>query len=403
MASAETPVSARTDSAGSPEKKKFGLVLQGGGALGAYEAGAIECLYERDMECAIVAGASSGAVNAVTLAAAKTYPPDVLKAMWTEFGTPKLPVPDPIEHYWALSGVPHMYRPRLDYWNFPAWTYVAENKPLKETLERLDWDQVRDWEHMRLFVSASDVENGKTTYFSNLPPEKLPRRPEYPAVLFAVEHVLASGSFPGGFPWTVIGDRFYWDGGLTDNTPLHPVIDNLTKAEAGTMPIYVIDVNTGYEPAKPANLLEVELRGFEMLLQNNLENDTHRAGSYGRFISLLKEVDRILEKVKKLPPQGQPPELAGLLADLLRVKDKKDWRDAMKYDYVRNIHAVDMKKPPGETPFDFAPESIKRRLREGREQMCEYLDSTPPPAAPGSAATSPPGNTPASSSPTTPD
>ena len=103
----------------------------------------------------------------------------------------------------------------------------------------------------------------------------------------------------------MIGDRFYWDGGLTDNTPLHPVIDNLTKARAGTMPIYVIDVNTGYD--KPANLLEVELRGFEMLLQNNLENDTHRAGSYGRFISLLKEVYRILEKVKKLPPQGQSP------------------------------------------------------------------------------------------------
>ncbi len=79
MASAETSVSVKTDSAGSPQrKKKFGLVLQGGGALGAYEAGAIECLYERGMECAIVAGASSGALNAVTLAAAKTYPPDAL-------------------------------------------------------------------------------------------------------------------------------------------------------------------------------------------------------------------------------------------------------------------------------------------------------------------------------------
>ena len=205
MASAETSVSAKTDSAGSPQKKKFGLVLQGGGALGAYEAGAIECLYERGMECAIVAGASSGAVNAVTLAAAKTYPPDVLKAMWTEFGTPKLPVPDPIEHYWALSGVPHMYRPRRDYWNFPTWTYVAENKPLKETLERLDWDQVRDWEHMRLFVSASDVESGETIYFSNLPPEKLPRRPEYPAVHFGVQHVVARGRCSGVSP--LDGDR----------------------------------------------------------------------------------------------------------------------------------------------------------------------------------------------------
>ena len=306
MASAKTSASAKRHSAGSPQKKKFGLVLQGGGALGAYEAGAIECLYESGMECAIVAGASSGALNAVTLAAAKTYPPDVLKAMWTGFGTPKLPVPDPIEHYWALSGVPHMYSPRLDYWKFPTWTYVAENKSLKETLERLAWDQVRDWEHMRLFVSASDVDTGKTTYFSNLPPEKLPRRPEYPAVLFAVEHVLASSSFPGGFPWTVIGDRFYWDGGLTDNTPLHPVIDNLTKAEAETMPIYVIDVNTGYEPAKPANLLEVELRGFEMLLQNNLETDTKRAESYGRFISVLKKVRVILEKCKELPVWAMP-------------------------------------------------------------------------------------------------
>ena len=126
------------------------------------------------MEFAIVAGTSSGALNAVTLAAAKTYPPDALKAMWTEIRTPKLPLPGPIEHYWALSGVPHMYSPRLDYWNFPTWTYVAENKPLEETLERLDWDQVRDWEHMRLSVSASDIENGKTTYFGNLPPEKLP-------------------------------------------------------------------------------------------------------------------------------------------------------------------------------------------------------------------------------------
>ena len=95
-----------------------------------------------------------------------------------------------------------------------------------------------------MFVSASDIENGKTVYFSNLYPKmKLPG-PEYPAVHFGVEHPMASGSFPGGFPWTVIYGRSCWDGGLTDNTPLHPVIDSLT-AEAETMSIYVIDVNTG--------------------------------------------------------------------------------------------------------------------------------------------------------------
>ena len=57
-----------------PGKQKFGLVLQGGGALGAYEVGAVEYLYERGMECAIVTGASAGAVNAAALAGATQYP-----------------------------------------------------------------------------------------------------------------------------------------------------------------------------------------------------------------------------------------------------------------------------------------------------------------------------------------
>jgi len=64
-----------------PGKRKFGLVLQGAAALGAYEAGAIEYLYESGMECAIVSGASSGAMNAAALAGAKGYPPQVLREL----------------------------------------------------------------------------------------------------------------------------------------------------------------------------------------------------------------------------------------------------------------------------------------------------------------------------------
>jgi NTE family protein len=389
MANAETSVSAKAGGAGSPQKTKIGLVLQGGGALGAYEAGAVKCLYDSGMECAIVAGASSGALNAVTLAAAKTYPPDELEAMWNGFKTPEILVPPPagpVEHVGAVE-VPHMYRPRLDYWRLPRWTYAANTTWLKETLERLDWDQVRDPDHMRVFVSATDIENGKTVYFSNLYPKmKLPGL-EYPAVHFGVEHAMASGSFPGGFPWTVIDGRSYWDGGLTDNTPLHPVIDNLTTAEAATMPIYVIDVNTGVG-AIPTNLLQVVLREFEILLQNNLATDTHRAATYLQFITLLKEVNRILEQkeakrileeVKKLP--SAPSGLADLLAELLEVKGMEDWEEAMTYDPVRNVHAVDIMKPAGESPGDFTGEAIERRLDYGYRQMRGYLDSLPPATA----------------------
>lgn len=97
-----------------------------------------------------------------------------------------------------------MYMSRLDYWNILNWTYFSYTTPLKRTLEDLlDWDQVRDPEHMRLIVSASGVENGETAYFSNLDPDGP----------FRVEHVLASGSFPIGFPWTLVRHRAYWDGG----------------------------------------------------------------------------------------------------------------------------------------------------------------------------------------------
>jgi len=342
MASAETSAS---EKAGSSQKKKIGLVLQGGGALGAYEAGAIECLYEHGMECAIVSGASSGAVNAVMLAAAKDYPPDVLKKMWREFAVdPKLPLPSPIRHSWSAFGVPHMYQPRLDIWEAQTWTYFANNTPLKETLEQLDWDQVNDPDHMRVFLSATNVDNGQKQYFSNTDGQHL-----------AVEHVLASGSFPGGFPWTVIEGRRWWDGGLAENTPLKPIIEHLKDNEAETMPIYTIDVNTGAGPT-PTNLMEVWLRMFEILLQNSMEADMKRAGSYGRFIKVLKEI----EKNKYVPEDAE-------------IRNSPDWKKVMDYVHLRHLHVIDMKKPGGDSPSDFAPESIERRLAEGREQMCAHL------------------------------
>ena len=367
MAGAETSVSAETGSGGSPQKK-FGLVLQGCAALGAYEAGAIKCLYERGMECTIVAGASSGALNAVKLAAAKN-PPDELEKMWKGFASDaKFPPLLPIK-----TEVPHMYSARTDYWALLSWTYGAYNTPLREMLEGLDWAQVRNPDHMRVFVSASDIENGKTVYFGNVPPGSLPEgQPEYLGGRFGVEHALASGSFPGGYPWTVIDGRTYWDGGATDNTPIHPVIDNLKdEKEAETLPIYVIDVFTG-AGSKPTNLLEVELRFFELLLQNNLETDTKRAQRYALFISLLKKVDGILGNV---PAQTQP----GPLAELLEIKRTKDWEFAKKYYLVPNVYAVDIKKPAEDNPADYTREAIERRLQQGYEQMCEYLASQPTP------------------------
>ena len=119
-----------------------------------------------------------------------------------------------------------------------------------------------------------------------------------------------------------------------------------------------------------------------MLLQNNLENDTHRAESYGRFISLLKEVYRILEKVKKLPPQGQSPELAGLLAEnILRVKGKKDWGDSIKYGTMSPEYTCGRHEETARgDPLRFAPgvdqASHPRRTRANAASTSSW---TPPP------------------------
>ncbi len=331
-------------------KRKFGLVLQGGAGLGAYEAGAIEYLYENDMECAIVAGASSGAVNAVALAGAKGYPPDVLKELWGKFSVdPKIPfLPPRIRQSWALFGLPHMYTWRRDYWNILNWTHMVDNSPARRTLkELLDWDQVRDPGHIRVFVSASGVENGETAYFSNLDPD----RP------LAVEHVLASGSFPGVFPWTVIRNRAYWDGGLTDNTPLKPIIENLRGNEPETMPIFMIDVHSSSAP-RPASMQEVMHRMFEILLHNNLQSDSQTAKRYTRFISVLKQVDEQL-------PADAP------------VRQEKDWDAVMNYALIRQMRMVEIKKLPGETGADFSRETILRRIGTGYDQMRSSLEETP--------------------------
>jgi hypothetical protein len=70
-----------------------------------------------------------------------------------------------------------------------------------------------------------------------------------------------------------------------------------------------------------------------------------------------------------------------LLAELLEVKGMQDWGEAMNYDPVRNVHAVDIMKPAGESPGDFTGEAIERRLDYGYRQMRGYLDSLPPAAS----------------------
>ncbi len=221
-------------------KRETVLVLQGGGALGAYECGVYKALEERGIIPDLVAGVSIGAVNAAIIAGSpRGRAASVLEAFWNEIAVADPLIPhDELRRFvaaWqiALFGVPKLFSPR---WLTPSWpallpvtwwtgTSLYDPAPLKKTLEAyVDFDRLAVRE-TRLILTAVNVETGELKVF-----DSAERR-------ITVDHILASGSFPPGLPWTVIDGKPYWDGGLVSNTPLGPVME---RRAGGPMKNYLM-------------------------------------------------------------------------------------------------------------------------------------------------------------------
>ena len=208
------------------------LVLQGGGALGAYQGGVYEVLTAVHRDPDWVAGVSIGAINAALIAG---NPPEKrlqrLHEFWDMVSAP-MPVGlaqvldgdlrgvfnEASALRGVLFGVPGFFMPRIPPagWH-PRGTAGAishyDTSPLKRTLERLiDFDRINDGP-TRLSVGAVNVRNGNFEYFDSTT-QRLDAR-----------HVMASGALPPGFPPVEIDGESYWDGGLVSNTPLQYVLD----------------------------------------------------------------------------------------------------------------------------------------------------------------------------------
>src|ERR1700720_2384376 len=222
-----------------PAEAKRVLVLQGGGALGSYQAGAYQALCHFDFQPEWVAGISIGAINAAIIAG---NPPDKrverLKEFWQMVSSP---VPwNPVTKsdrgrvlfnetsaaLIATFGVPGFFAPRIPpapLWppgNPQAQSYY-DTSPLKKTLEHLvDFDRINDLK-CRLSVGAVGVTSGNFKYFDNVEFKRLGKR-------IGPEHIMASGALPPGFPSIVIEGEHYWDGGIASNTPLDFVLDEET-------------------------------------------------------------------------------------------------------------------------------------------------------------------------------
>jgi len=254
-----------------PSFDRIALLLQGGGALGSYQAGAYEALAEAKLYPDLVAGISIGAVNAALIAG--NIPEkrvEKLREFWEAVSAPPLGVPylQSIEITNELTrrlvnqtralgimlfGAPNFFTPRaLPPLFWPAKTAGSVSyydvAPLKSTLERLvDFDCINS-KRMRFSVGAVNVRTGNFNYFDNNTHHITPA------------HIIASGSLPPGFPAAEIEGEYYWDGGLVSNTPLQWMLDS--RPHRDTL-AFQVDLWSA-DGELPLNLQEAEVRQKEI-------------------------------------------------------------------------------------------------------------------------------------------
>ena len=278
MADNSNPAPART-----PATAQRVLVLQGGGALGSYQAGAYQALCHHDFEPDWIAGISIGAINAAINAG---NPPEKrvarLKDFWDMVSSP---VPwNPVgagdcgraffnetsAALIATFGVPGFFKPRFP--PAPLWPQGSsqsqsyyDTAPLRATLERLvDFDRINALE-TRLSVGAVGVTSGNFRYFDNFEFRKQGKK-------IGPEHIMASGALPPGFPSVEIEGEHFWDGGIATNTPLDYVLD---EEISNDLLIFQVDLFSARGPL-PASLLEAAEREKDIRFSSRTRMNTDK-------------------------------------------------------------------------------------------------------------------------------
>jgi NTE family protein len=274
------------------------LVLQGGGALGAYQAGAFEGLAGAGLEPDWIAGVSIGAINSALIAG---NPPERRVERVREFWdrataqSPFIPPAwmDALRPWFnslsfagtATFGIPGFFSPRaVPPFFAPEGTAGALSfyctEPLKATLEELvDFDLINS-KRVRLSLGAVNVRTGESVYFDNHRIKIIP------------EHVMASGALPPGFPPVTIDGEVYLDGGVATNSPLAYVMEQDFRLSAL---VFQVDVFSG-AGALPQNLQQVQERVKDIQYASKRRLNTDRVQELERMRAALR---RVLDKLPK--------------------------------------------------------------------------------------------------------
>jgi NTE family protein len=221
--------------------KAVALVLQGGGALGSYQAGVYEALSHSAYPPDWIAGISIGAINAAIIAGnAPHLRVQKLRAFWEKITSHTSPLmglhayfPTTEMKIGSLSaltfGQPGFFAPRQPFeWFFgtPPNSFYNTDALRETLLELIDFKLINS-RQIGFSVGAVDVLTGNFVYFNNVERE------------IRVEHIMASGALPPGFPAVEIDGEHYWDGGLVSNTPLQYVLEYVPRRSRLTFQVDV--------------------------------------------------------------------------------------------------------------------------------------------------------------------
>jgi NTE family protein len=341
--------------------KKVGLVLQGGGALGSYQAGVYEALARSDYLPDWVAGISIGAINAAIIAGnAPEHRVERLRTFWNEITEPTAlwpaGMPDPIG-LWEQKlsaivslafGQPGFFNPRIVF-DWPAVSHALsfyDTSPLKSTLERLvDFDRINDPDEMRFSVGAVNVRTGDFAYFDS---NEITIRPE---------HIMASCALPPGFPPVEIDGECYWDGGLVSNTPLQYVLDYYPRRSRLT---FQVDVFQGFGLI-PTNLEEVNERSNDIRYSSRTRVNTDAFQRRHQVRHAINELEKLLPPAILESPQAQRLHAFGCVTEM---------------DIVQLIYRPFA--PQGfAKDFEFSRDTMERRWQQGCSDAVTTLRAAP--------------------------
>jgi len=337
------------------------LVLQGGGALGAYQVGVYQALHEAGIEPDWVIGTSIGAINASLIAGnAPAQRMQRLDAFWSLMQGSSAPTA------WAdafglgraaagfatvMRGLPDFFSPNLHAWRGQLAELGVEHAsyystaPLRQTLDELvDFDYLCQC-RVRMTVGAVNVASGQMRYFDTRH-EKL-----------GVEHVMASGALPPAFGAVRIDGQPYWDGGIYSNTPIEAVLDDKPRRDSL---IFAVNVwhPTGPEPE---SIWQVMSR----------QKDIQYASRADSHIARQKQIHRLRHVIRELTKQLP----AGRQADP-KVQELSSWGCGTTM-HVAHLLAPRVEGEDHLKDIDFTPAGVRARREAGLADTRRMIERAP--------------------------